>query len=83
MTTGTWTIPTFSLADWREPDSSADAADRLVRMCHGVGFFYVVDHGVPASFVQRWFDLLERFFALPEDTKALIDKRRSPHFRGW
>lgn len=52
-------------------------------MCHGVGFFYVVDHGVPHGFVTRYFDLLEQFFALPEQVKALIDKRNSPHFRGW
>lgn len=83
MTSSTWTIPTFSMAEWRNPESADDAARRLVEMCHGVGFFYVVDHGVPAQFVADWFDLLERFFALPEATKERIDKRRSPHFRGW
>ena len=35
------------------------------------------------AFRARYFDLLQAFFALPEDVKAQIDKVRSPHFRGW
>jgi isopenicillin N synthase-like dioxygenase len=58
-------------------------ADRVLDACHEVGFFTVAGHGVPDEFVDRWFDAAARFFALPEATKALIDKRRSPHFRGW
>lgn len=78
-------IPTFSLRAWREGDDAARAASarELRRICHEVGFFTLVDHGVPASFVDRYFAALEAFFALPESTKALIDKRHSRHFRGW
>jgi isopenicillin N synthase-like dioxygenase len=44
----------------------------------------VVDnHGVDGGVVDDVFDLMRRFFALDDDTKALIDKRASPHFRGW
>ena len=79
----TATIPTFSLARWRAgTDDQAVAAD-LLEMCHGVGFFFLADHAVPQEFIDRYFGLLEAFFALPEDVKAKIDKRRSPHFRGW
>lgn len=79
----TASIPSFSLADWRaSTDEAATAAD-LLAMCHGVGFFFLTDHGVPQAFIDEYFGLLERFFALPEATKALIDKRQSPHFRGW
>jgi isopenicillin N synthase-like dioxygenase len=78
-----WTIPNFSLQRWREGGAESAAADELVAMCHGVGFFTLTDHGVPVEFIERYFALLEQFFALPESTKALIDKRRSPHFRGW
>lgn len=53
------------------------------QICHEIGFFTLVDHGIEDEFVERWFALLEAFFALPEDVKAIIDKRRSPHFRGW
>jgi len=83
MTRSAWTIPNYSLARWRSGDDPAAAATELVEMCHGVGFFTITDHGVPAEFVEQYFALLAAFFALPEDTKARIDKRRSPHFRGW
>jgi isopenicillin N synthase-like dioxygenase len=83
LDTDTWTIPTFSMAQWRTGDDDAAVAEQLIAMCHGVGFFYITDHGVPAEFVTRYFALLEAFFALPETTKTLIDKRKSPHFRGW
>jgi isopenicillin N synthase-like dioxygenase len=78
-----WTIPNFSLATWRTTDDPQRVADELLSMCHGVGFFTITDHGVPAEFVEHYFDLLEQFFALPEATKALIDKRKSAYFRGW
>jgi isopenicillin N synthase-like dioxygenase len=76
-------IPTFSLDAWRTAADEQAVAQRLLGMCHGVGFFFLIDHGVPDEFLAEYFRLLEAFFALPEATKALIDKRRSPHFRGW
>lgn len=78
-----WTIPNFSLASWRNADNRQRVADELLSMCHGVGFFTITDHGVPTEFVEHYFGLLEQFFALPEATKALIDKRNSAYFRGW
>lgn len=76
-------IPTFSLADWRAASNEHEVAKRLVEMCHGVGFLYLTDHGIPREFIEHYFSMLTEFFALPEATKALIDKRQSPHFRGW
>jgi isopenicillin N synthase-like dioxygenase len=77
-------IPRVSLAAWTTPGADrAGFAERLTTICHEVGFFYLVDHGVPDEFVDRYFGLLDDFFALPEATKATIDKRQSPHFRGW
>ena len=77
-------IPEVDLSRWRRgPAERAALADEVGRICHEVGFFQLVGHGVPASFRERYFGLLEAFFALPDDVKARIDKRRSPHFRGW
>lgn len=73
-------IPVVSLAGWRDDPSFPG---ELVRICHEVGFFLLVDHGVPDDAVDRYFELLTAFFALPTETKERIDKRRSPHFRGW
>ena len=77
-------IPVFSLASWR--DGTADqtqVARDLVAICHEVGFFTLVDHGIDHEFLNRYFTALNQFFALPESTKELIDKSLSPQFRGW
>lgn len=78
------TIPIIDLTPLDEgADQRAALADRLCRVCHEVGFFVVTGHGVDASLVDGVFDLMARFFALDDRAKSLIDKRRSPWFRGW
>ncbi len=74
-------IPEVSLADLMA-DREANAS-RLTTICHEVGFFYLVDHGIEQEFFERYFSLMASFFALLEAVKATIDKRQSPHFRGW
>ncbi|MFV0309330.1 MAG: isopenicillin N synthase family dioxygenase [Desertimonas sp.] len=64
-------------------DERAAVVDELRRVCHEVGFFQLVGHGVPRPFLDRYFDQLRAFFELPEEVKAGIDKAWSPHFRGW
>lgn len=78
-------IPAFSLRTWREASDSErlDVASDLMAMCHGIGFFHLVDHGVPDDLVERYFTLLEAFFALPDSAKETIEKSKSRHFRGW
>lgn len=77
-------IPVVSLAEWNGPAGDRAAfADRLRAICHEVGFFRVVDHGIEPSFLRDYFGALRSFFALPERTKARIDKAQSPWFRGW
>ncbi|WP_419918178.1 isopenicillin N synthase family dioxygenase [Candidatus Poriferisocius sp.] len=60
-----------------------ELAEELGRICHEIGFLLVVNHGVSAGLRDAIFDMMHRFFALPGEQKAMIDKRRSPHFRGW
>lgn len=77
-------IPEVDLSRWH--GSAADRAELAAdvrRICHEVGFFQLVGHGVPDGFRARYFELLQSFFALPESTKAEIDKLRSSNFRGW
>jgi len=84
-------IPIVSLAKWRHrsADPAEDAAARAAfaaevrSICHDVGFFTLVDHGIDAAFVDRYFAALAAFFALPEETKSRVDKANSPWFRGW
>jgi isopenicillin N synthase-like dioxygenase len=77
-------IPLVGLGDLRGSSAQrADLAERVCSICHEVGFMIIADHGIDSSVVDDVFDLMRRFFALDEETRALIDKRASPHFRGW
>ncbi len=78
-------IPVVSLeASRRDGDTdSATFSERLRSICHEVGFFRLVDHGVDPAFIDEYFAALRSFFALPEEDKATIDKVNSPWFRGW
>jgi isopenicillin N synthase-like dioxygenase len=57
--------------------------DVLTAICHEVGFFVALDHGVDASVVEDVFEVMRAFFALDEHDKRRIDKAQSPQFRGW
>lgn len=75
-------IPEVDLGEWRAGDRDG-TAEFVRRVCHEVGFFQLVNHGVPEEFVARHIAHQRRLFALPESDKRRIDKARSPHFRGW
>ena len=84
MSTTFVTIPELDLTAWSDGDEArAVFADRVRVVCHEVGFFQLVGHGIDAEFIDRHIEQQRRFFALPEADKATIDKARSPHFRGW
>ena len=84
-TTGAFTtIPVVSLARWRAtPGERAALAEEVREICHQVGFFYLVEHGIEPGVLERAADAQRRVFALPEEVKAGSDKMRSPRFRGW
>ena len=56
---------------------------RLREATRDVGFFYLVDHGVPASLEDDLLRVGRELFALPDADKAAIDMMNSPHFRGF
>ena len=65
-------IPVVSLERWRGGDAIEQAAfaDEVRRICHEVGFFSLVDHGVPGQFLADYHAALQAFFALPRSTSA-------------
>lgn len=77
-------IPIVDISQVMGPNGASEgfAAD-FTSICHEVGFAIVTDHGVPDTLFDETFDMMRRFFALPEETKRQIDKNRSPQFRGW
>lgn len=67
MAVATQTLPVLDLA--RPPEEvAATLREALVE----VGFFAVVNHGLPWTLVERTFAQAARFHALPEDVKAVI-----------
>lgn len=77
-------IPVIDLGPMRgSQDERMALAERLRGICHNIGFFIVTNHGIDPSVVDDVFAISEQFFALPQEQKLLIDKRKSRHFRGW
>ncbi len=77
-------IPTIDLGRLRGTATEQQAlADELTAVYHDIGFAVLVNHGLPAGYLDRVFAMMADFFALSDDEKLLIDKRESRHFRGW
>ncbi|MDA0787818.1 MAG: isopenicillin N synthase family oxygenase [Proteobacteria bacterium] len=51
--------------------------------CRNIGFFYIVNHGVPAQWVRDQFDWAARFFELPMDEKLPLHMRNSATTAGY
>jgi isopenicillin N synthase-like dioxygenase len=77
--------PLVDLAPWFGGDARerAELCRRVGQLCHQVGFFYVVNHGIPASVSADYLAAIKSFFALPQAVKRSIDKHGSAQFRGW
>jgi isopenicillin N synthase-like dioxygenase len=66
-----------------EPGAKAAAATAIRSACENVGFFYIRNHGIPESDIDRTFDIGRRFFALPLENKLSIHKNLSPQHAGY
>ena len=78
-------IPVISLADLRSEDESRRrvVADAVGQACREIGFFYVVDHGVPTELRNKVFAQSKRFFQLPLERKQILSIKQSRHNRGY
>ncbi len=77
-------FPIVDLSDSLKSDSACqEIAIKLRKICHEVGFFIVKNHGIEPEIIEQAFSYSQRFFELPLEQKRLIDKRKSPFFRGW
>ena len=75
-------IPVINLAAGLSADRAV-LAGTVRDICHHVGLFVVTNHGVANDVVDDAFRVGQALFNLPLEQKRLIDKQRSPHFRGW
>ncbi len=78
-------IPEIDLGPWRVGDEAERRAlaHEVRTVCHHIGFFHLVGHGISPDLLAEHARYRAAFFALPEATKRRIDKAASPHFRGW
>ena len=76
-------IPVIDVAGLRSGsvDAMREVADSLARAAHSPGFFYVANHGVPTTVLERALALSREFFALPTERK--LEVAVSGHHRGF
>ena len=60
-----------------------DVAREIGAAARGIGFFSVVNHGVPLRLCDDAFAVARAFFALPEAAKEQISFERSPQYYGF
>jgi isopenicillin N synthase-like dioxygenase len=65
-------VPRISLADF--DSRREEIVKELMDAATDIGFFSLVDHGIPSSLIQDAFALSESFFGLPDPVKA-----KTPH----
>lgn len=78
-------VPTVDFAGMFSSDPAARrrVADALRDACSQVGFFYLTNHGVPETLVERAFQTTRAFFAQPEAVKMRCDIAQSSHACGY
>jgi len=78
-------IPIVDLSQWfgGNVEEREQLAKIVNRICHEIGFFYIINHGISQEECDRYMDMLVAFFDLPETKKQALDKSNSPQFRGW
>ena len=58
-------------------------ADEIGDACRNVGFFYLINHGVSQSLLDRVFAQSKRFFAMPVEEKMKLRKPHSDFVTGY
>ncbi|HZU63754.1 MAG TPA: 2-oxoglutarate and iron-dependent oxygenase domain-containing protein, partial [Novosphingobium sp.] len=61
-------LPQIDMRDFAA--RKADIAEEIWAASADIGFFQLVNHGIPEDAIAQAFALAERFFALPQDVKA-------------
>ena len=64
-------------------EERTQVARRIGEACRNIGFFYIVNHGVPAELRAAVFAEAKRFFDSPLERKLEIDIERSACHRGY
>ncbi|MFC3228175.1 isopenicillin N synthase family dioxygenase [Marinibaculum pumilum] len=78
-------IPVIDVAPLLAGDAAGTAriARLLDRVARDTGFFYIVNHGIPADLCAAQLDWARRFFAQPQAAKERLHLRHSGCMRGY
>ena len=76
-------IPVIDIGPYRAdvPGALATAATELRQALEGLGFFILINHGVPTELIARTFAAARRFHAQPLDAKMAL--RMNEHNNGY
>lgn len=74
-------LPIISFAKLQAGDQTE--IDRLRKVSHEIGFFYLADHGVPDQLAAELLQASKDFFAQPADVKDEISNEKNPYYRGY
>ncbi|MGP5497210.1 2-oxoglutarate and iron-dependent oxygenase domain-containing protein [Corynebacterium flavescens] len=75
-------LPTISLANLSNPALREEELLRLRETTHTVGFFYLIDHGIPEELALELFAASSEFFSRSTNEKLAISNTHSRHYRG-
>ncbi|USI77597.1 isopenicillin N synthase family oxygenase [Sphingopyxis sp. USTB-05] len=78
-------IPVIDISALRTSDPVARhaTAERIGLACEQVGFFYVKNHGIPESVIERAYALSKEFHHSSNQQKSRVHVRNSQGVRGW
>jgi len=58
-------------------------AAQIRHAAENTGFFYIKNHGIPASVIAEAQRQAEAFFHQPDSEKEVVSKEKSKYFNGW
>lgn len=66
-------LPVIDFSRWLKgsPEEKKEVAKDLAEACRGVGFVYIVNHGVTPELLDEAFGWSKKLFDLPEEKKML------------
>lgn len=78
-------VPLIDFSGMNSDDSQAKArvAAELRSACTNVGFFYIANHGVCATLIERMFQQCPRLFGLPLEQKLNLHVKKSSNLLGY
>lgn len=73
-------VPRIDMSDFEA--RKAAIAEELWSASTDIGFFQLINHGIPQAQIDEAFAMTERFFALPHETKATMPMLKGTN-AGW